>query len=99
MKIKLITLTVLLSLSSLASANQWYFDKLDVDQNGSINVEEFKQHSKGWMDKKGIKDESKRAKYNLSGFNKMDANKDSKITFVEFDTFKKNKNKNKNKKS
>ena len=95
MKIKLITVTALMSLSFLASANQWYFNKLDVDQNGSIDVEEFKQHSKGWMDKKGINDESQRAKFNQSGFNKIDSNKDSKITLQEYKTFQSNKKKSK----
>jgi Ca2+-binding EF-hand superfamily protein len=97
MKFKLLTLTALLSLSFLASANQHYFNKLDADNNGSINVEEFKQQSKGWMDKKGIKDENKRAKYNENGFNKIDANKDGKVTFQEYDTFRKNKKNKKNK--
>ena len=91
MKIKLITLTALITLSTVAAANQWYFKKLDVDQNGSINVEEFKQHSKAWMDIKGIKDQSKRAQLSRGGFNKMDTNKDNKITFEEFETFKSNK--------
>jgi len=97
MKFKLLILTSLLSLSFLVSANQQFFNKLDVDNNDSINVEEFKQQSKGWMDKKGIKDENKRAKYNQNGFNKIDANKDGKVTFQEYDTFRKNKKNKKNK--
>jgi len=96
--IKIITVAALLSLSTTTYANQWYLKKLDIDNDGSINVEEFKQHSKGWMDKKGLKDEKQRAKFNLNGFNKIDTNKDGKITFNEYEIFKKNKNK-KNKKT
>ncbi len=95
MKLKLITLTALLSLSSLACANQWYFNKLDVDQNGTIDVEEFKQNTKGWMDKKDIQDQAQRTKLNQNGFNKIDTNKDSKISFEEYEANKKKKNKNK----
>ncbi len=95
MKLKLVTFTILLSLSFLACANQRHFNKLDVDKNGTIDVIEFKQQTKGWMDKKGIKDQAKRTKFNQNGFNKIDANKDKKISFEEYEKNKKNKNKKK----
>ncbi|WNC69131.1 EF-hand domain-containing protein [Thalassotalea nanhaiensis] len=96
MKAKMFTVAALLTLSFSASAND-YFNSFDVDKNGYIDINEHKQMSKGWMDKKGIKDEKLRAKYNQGGFDKKDANKDGKLTLEEFKKAQKKKKKNKNK--
>lgn len=93
MKTKLLTLTALTLLSFSAAANQ-YFNKIDADNNGYIDVAEHLQASKPWMDKAAIKDE-KRASMNQNGFNKKDANKDGKVTLEEFTAAKKKNKKNK----
>lgn len=95
MKTKMITLAALLTLSFSAAANE-YFNTLDADNNGYIDLAEHMQGSKSWMDKADIKDE-KRAQMNQNGFNKKDANKDGKITLEEFKAAKSKQKKNKNK--
>ncbi|MEW6997778.1 EF-hand domain-containing protein [Colwelliaceae bacterium BS250] len=93
MKTKLLTLTALITLSFSALAND-YFNTLDADSNGYIDVAEHLQGSKAWMDKADIKEE-KRAQMNQNGFNKKDANKDGKVTLEEFMAAKKKNKKNK----
>ncbi|QBY04226.1 EF-hand domain-containing protein [Thalassotalea sp. HSM 43] len=92
MKIKLMALIALCSVSTLSFANQTYFNKLDGDKNGGLNMAEYTAFTKGWMDKKDLSEE-KRKKFNKNGFKKIDTDKDGLISFEEFKAHKNKKKK------
>lgn len=86
-KLILITLASL-SLTAMANADVTDFVKvrfaaLDADNNGSLNLEELRGTSRGWMDKAGMA-ESEQVSKNEAKMAKIDTNKDKKISIEEF---------------
>jgi len=111
-KITLILLTILLtSFTGMAKASEiefkkWEeqnFNKLDTDNNGSLDATEMRGTTKKWMTKKGWNEE-KQIKMTSNKFKKYDSNKDHKVSLKELvignrkQQAQKKKNKKKNKK-
>lgn len=87
MSTKIITIIALLvfSFSAVAQKNPVrYFKKLDTDQSGTLDLDEFKGHSDYWMDKRGWTDEDRRARTHKNTFKKRDGNGDGVISKKEF---------------
>jgi Ca2+-binding EF-hand superfamily protein len=84
---KAVAVTALLMFSFTVAAQQnpaRYFKKLDANEDGMLNLVEFKTHSDFWMDKRGWDDEEKRERVHQSTFDKRDLDEDGQITLNEF---------------
>jgi len=61
-----------------------YFKKLDANEDGLLNSEEFKTHSDFWMDKRGWDDEEKRERVHQNTVSKRDLDDDGQVSLKEF---------------
>ncbi|WNC73073.1 EF-hand domain-containing protein [Thalassotalea psychrophila] len=78
-----------LMLGSISSANaisEQYFAKLDINNDGSLDVSEFSKNLDKYFEKKNITDPEDKKKKAKNGFNKKDLNGDGKLTFEEMNT-------------
>ena len=96
---KAIILTITASVSflmlsfSVAAGNSYYtkqFKKLDVNNDGSLDIVEFRENSNMWMDKRVAQgddswtDEAKRVRVNRNQFNKKDTDGNEAVSLEEF---------------
>lgn len=78
---------------SVAAGNSYYtkqFKKLDVNNDGSLDIVEFRENSNMWMDKRVAQgddswaDEAKRVRVNRNQFNKKDTDGNKAVSLEEF---------------
>ena len=78
---------------SVAAGNSYYtkqFKKLDVNNDGSLDIVEFRENSNMWMDKRVAQgddswtDEAKRVRVNRNQFNKKDTDGNEAVSLEEF---------------
>ena len=78
---------------SVAAGNSYYtkqFKKLDVNNDGSLDIGEFRENSNMWMDKRVAQgddswaDEAKRVRVNRNQFNKKDTDGNQEVSLKEF---------------
>ena len=78
---------------SAAAGNSYYtkqFKKLDVNNDGSLDIVEFRENSNMWMDKRVAQgddswtDEAKRVRVNRNQFNKKDTDGNEAVSLEEF---------------
>lgn len=76
--------TMALGLSVNANAvSQQYFDKLDTNSDGYLDIAEFQVNLKKYFAKKNITDPAEQDKRAKNGFKKKDVNKDGKLSIEE----------------
>ncbi|WNC69147.1 EF-hand domain-containing protein [Thalassotalea nanhaiensis] len=69
--------------SNITDWQKTRFKQLDLDNNGSLNVEEMRGTTKEWMTKAGF-DEAEQVKRTSKKLAKLDTNKDKSISLDEF---------------